>query len=67
MKTEIDLYAWITRYIPPSQFDNIVEYAKEHIYSKNKFVETILTVGKNIPNDLDSQERIKQLYNKYVL
>ena len=66
MKTEIDLYAWITRYIPPSQFDNIVEYAKEHNYTKTKFVDTILTVGKNVPNDLDSQERIKQLYNKYV-
>ena len=68
MKLEIDLEAWITRYIPPSQFDNITEYAKEHNYSYEKYLETLIIVADGrLVNDLDTKARIKKLYEKYVL
>lgn len=68
VKTELDLYAWITRYLAPSQFDNITSYASEHNYSYEKYLDAlIITAQGKLVNDLDTQERIRKLYEKYVI
>ena len=63
---ELDLYAWITRHIPPSKFDHILEYAIEKDYTQASFVDLIIKMSETLTNDEDTVKKIKQLYNKYV-
>ena len=66
--TEEDLYDWITQYMYPSEFDNITGWCARVGISQEKYVEIILDhARKTILNDEDAIEKIKRLYNKYVV
>ena len=67
-RTEDDYYDWITRYIPPSKFDALNGYANSHGLSQDDYVTMIIVQANgSITNDEDAVERIKRLYEKYVV
>ena len=56
------------RYIPPSKFDALNHYAIDHHLSQDEYVVMIIKqADSKITNDEDAIEKIKRLYQKYVL
>ena len=65
---EEDLEDWIMRYIPPSKFDALNHYAIDHNLSEDEYVVMIIKqADSKITNDEDAIEKIKRLYQKYVV
>lgn len=65
---EEDLYDWITQYIYASEFDHLTNWAKSNNITQENYITIIINHARgNILNDEDAIEKIKRLYNKYVL
>lgn len=60
-----DLIQWITRYIEPSEFWQIIQEAKEMRLSEDGF-EKLIDDYIEIGNDDDIREKLEQIYNRYV-
>ena len=60
-----DLIQWITRYIEPSEFWQIIQEAKENHLSEDSFeklIDNYIMIG----NDDDIREKLEQIYERYV-
>lgn len=65
---EEDLYDWICQYMYPSEFDNLTNWASETGMDQDNYVTMIINhARKTILNDEDAIDKIKRLYNKYVV
>ena len=65
---EEDLEDWILRYLTPSKFDALNDHAIRHNYSESEYVVMIVKQASgDILNDEDAIEKIKRLYQKYVV
>lgn len=65
---EEDLYDWICQYMYPSEFDNLTNWATETGMQQDDYVTMIINhARKTILNDEDAIDKIKRLYNKYVV
>lgn len=60
-----DLIQWITRYIEPSEFWQIIQEAKEMRLTEDGF-EKLIDDYIEIGNDDDIREKLEQIYNRYV-
>lgn len=66
--TEEDLYDWITQYMFASEFENLTNWASRTNMSQDNYVTMIINHARaEILNDEDAVEKIKRLYNKFVL
>lgn len=65
---EEDLYDWICQYMYPSEFDHLTNWAIKTSMNEDDYVTMIINHARsNILNDVDAVEKIKRLYNKYVV
>ena len=60
-----ELIQWITRYIEPSEFWQIIQEAKEMRLSEDGF-EKLIDDYIEIGNDDDIREKLEQIYHRYV-
>lgn len=63
---EDDLLGWIFRYIEPSEFWALVQEAREYNYSEQQWIDLIKDYI-NFGNDLDVLDKLKAIYERYVL
>ena len=62
---EDDLTKWALRYIDSSLYFGIIEEAKENNYSFKRFQDRFVEAS-NLQIDLDVQEKLKEIYKRYV-
>ena len=60
-----DLIQWITKYIEPSEFWQIIQEAKEMNLSESSF-EKLIDDYIEIGNDDDIRDKLEQIYSRYV-
>lgn len=68
-----DLIRWITGYIDPSSFwGGIIQEAKEFNFSYDRFENEVISTSEELKkliivmNDLDTKEKLQEIYDRYV-
>lgn len=67
-----DLLRWIFQYIEPSDFWALLMEAKDYNYSYDRFENGVLSLSSdlvdliNTINDLDTKEKLQEIYDRYV-